>query len=367
MREVCADVVCGRALDLSQFADASAWRALCDVAAQERVLPLLEWHLRRSPIWADVPDDVRAKLADDVRSDVAAALFREREIRRIATALTAAGIDGLLLKGNALAYWLYPAPYLRECGDIDLLLRSREEALRSAKTFETLGYTLAYEPAASHFEMPCRLLVGETIQSELDLHFRLLNSAAYGSLFGFDELWLRAVDVPASGSALKMLSPAHAFANACLNRAIDLQNGLPDRLRLLYDIHLMLNRMGDDDRAEIAEMARAKGISGICLRSIEDTIKTLGTSVPRAWIERCATDAAAEPIDRQRIDDWRYMQWQNLKALPDLRARLRWLRERVLPTRSHLQARYGEGHWVSLWVKHLGRGLMRFSIRTKKT
>lgn len=333
--------------------------AIVETAADERVLSLLEWHLRRSPVWPTLPAGMRMRLADAAREDAMTALFREKELRRVAAAFAATGLHALLLKGSALAHWLYPELYLRECSDIDLLLPDREAVLRAARACEPLGYSLAYVPAASHFEMPCQLRAGDRIQCELDLHFRLANSPVFGERFGFAELWQAAVPVPGVDAALRRLAPVHAFFNACLNRALDRQNGLPDRLRLLYDLHLLLVRMDAAEAQALRELAVARGLAGTCLCSVDETIATFATIPPPSLHDALAKGAPAEALDARRLGDWRYMQWQTLKALPGTGARLRWLRERLLPTASHLRGLHGEGPWLRLVGRRLWRGVER--------
>ena len=324
-------------------------------AAFEDVLPWLEWRLRD----AVLPPEQRASLSRAARTAAAQSLFREAELRRVATVLERHGIRALLLKGNALGQWLYPQPYLRVSGDIDLLLESRAAAEQAAIACTELGYALGFSPAASNFEMTSRLVVDGISRSELDLHCRLLNSAAYADIFAFEELWRDAMPLPALASSLQALSPLHAFAHACLNRALDMQIGEPDRLKLLVDIHLLAERMDAGAWQQFLSMAAAKRISGICLRTISDTVDAFGSAVPADVLEALRKAAEAEPIDWRRLHDWRYMQWQNLKALPGTRAKLTWLWERVFLTHGHLRKLHGEGSWSTLMLRRMGRGLSR--------
>jgi hypothetical protein len=337
--------------------------ALLQSADFEGVLPLLEWRLRGSPMWPQLPAALRDGLTTRAREVAAQSLFREGELRKVAKVIERSGIKTLLLKGNALSQWLYPKPYLRVSGDIDLLQESRAAVERAAAAFTDLGYALQFSPADSNYEMTSRLIVDGINRSELDLHSRLLNSAAYAEIFSFDELWGAAMPLATIGAGLKALSPMHALAHACLNRALDMQNGVPDRLKLLYDIHLLLERMDADAWQQFLAMAAAKRISGIALRSIADTAAAFHSSVPSEAMDALHRQAAEEPIDWRRLHDWRYMQWQNLKALPGTTARLRWLWERVFPTHSHLRELHGEGAWPTLMLRRLGRGLLRLRNR----
>ncbi|WP_288968208.1 nucleotidyltransferase family protein, partial [uncultured Thermomonas sp.] len=191
-------------------------------AKDQGVLPLLESQLRATGHFASIPLSLQQALIPHVREAVVQDLFRTGEMRKLAPALQVAGIRALLLKGNAVAQWLYPESYLRPSSDIDLLLPDRTDAERAACAAQPLGYALAFHPASSNFEMVARRVVDGVSHSELDLHCRLLNSAAYADIFSFDELWQESIALPALGEGLRGLSPRHALAHACLNRALDM-------------------------------------------------------------------------------------------------------------------------------------------------
>lgn len=332
---------------------------LLDAAVNEGVVALLEWRLRGGPDWDALPAALREGLADGARAAAAQWLLRARELRRIAGVFAHANIRALVLKGSALSLWLYPRPYLRMGGDIDLLFESRGETERAAQVLTGLGYALAFAPAETHFEMTSRLVVDGVMRSELDLHCRLLNSAVYADIFGFDELWQEATTLPVTSEWLRALAPVHAWAHACLNRALDLQNRIPDRLKLLYDIRLFAARSGRPEWDALCNLAQAKHLAGVCLHSLEDAVHWLDADVPTDVRARLRDLAEAETLDYRRLGDWRYMQWQNLKSLPTLSARMQWLRERLLPSTHQLRELHGEGGWWTLMVRRIGRGLAR--------
>jgi hypothetical protein len=333
---------------------------LLAAADAEGVSALLHWRLHPSRGWNALPAHFTGALQRAARDEAARELFRSRQLLRVSQVLADAGIDALLLKGQALALWLYPQPHLRECSDIDLLLNGRDKALRAAEALTLLGYELAFVPRSSNLEMSSQLIVEGVVRSELDLHERLVNAPAYAGVFTFDELWDASVVLPAIGNGLRVLSPPHALAHSCLNRALDLQNDVPDALKLLYDIHLMLGRMDAAAWNDFISMAREKRLSGIALRSIADTVKVLETPVPRSSLEEMERLAARESLDWHRLDNWRYMQWQNLKALPTLGARLRWLAERLFPTRDHLRQLHGEGNWWRMMGRRIANAFAKW-------
>lgn len=326
---------------------------------QEGVSALLDARLRVEGGLGALPETQREALQAQVRALAAQWLLRADELHRIERTLAESGLRALLLKGSALSLWLYPQPFLRMGGDIDLLLESQAAVARATETLAAQGYAPVFEPGDTHFEWTLRRSVDGVMRSELDLHSRLLNVATYAETFSFDELWAEAQGLPGMGAALRALSPRHALAHACLNRALDMQNAIPDRLKLLYDLRLLAARNCVQDWDELCSLAEEKRIAGVCLRSLDDAARTLGASVPADVVEHLRSLAQAEPLDASRLEDWRYMQWQNLRALPTLGVRLHWLRQRLFPGAAQLRVLYGNGPIWRLVFRRLKRGLAR--------
>ena len=341
------------------LSDSVMGQQLLEAAEREGVTALLEARLRTEGGWAALTDDQRDALQAQARGLAARWLLRANELRRIEQVLAAAGLRALLLKGSALSLWLYPQPFLRMGGDIDLLLESHSAVARATETLAAQGYAPVFEPGDTHFEWTLRRSVDGVMRSELDLHSRLLNVAAYAETFSFDELWAEAQCLPGMDAVLRALSARHALAHACLNRALDMQNAIPDRLKLLYDLRLLAARSGAQEWDELCTLAEERRIAGVCLRSLDDAARTLGAEIPAEVSAHLRTLAASEPLDASRLADWRYMQWQNLRALPTFSARLHWLRQRLFPGAAQLRELYGDGPVVLLWVRRLKRGLAR--------
>lgn len=334
--------------------DDAAVEALLAAASFEGVLPLLEWRLRSSPLWPQLPALLRDGLAKGAREAAVAALHRDAQLRRISACLASQGIACLLLKGPAFARWLYPQIYLRVSGDVDLLFPSRVVAEQAAEALAKIGFVRAFSPTNMTYEMTSRLWANGRVVLELDLHSGLVNVPAFIEMLAFDELWASSVALPDFGEQLLALCPQHAFVHACIHRAVDLYLQAPPRLKWVYDIHLMIERMDTGGWDGFLQLVRAKRASGVCLRSILDAVAEFDSPVPVQVLDALHRQAAEEPIDWRRLDDWRYMQWQNLKALPGTGAKLRWLWERVFPTQSHLRELHGEGRWSTLMLKRLG-------------
>ena len=142
---------------------------------------------------------------------------------------------------------------------------------------------------------------------------------------------------------------------------MNIQNAEPDQLKLLFDIHLLMARMDAQAWAAIVALVTHKRICGVCLRSIEDAATMFGTKLPPSVIATLQRNAATEPLDARRLQDWRYMQWQNFKALPGVMPKLRWVWMRLFPSHTQLQTLYGDGHRLGLMGRRLTRLVSRQS------
>lgn len=326
--------------------DDNALERLKDLAWSEGVTVLIGDRLARR---ADVPPALRQLCQDWTRGQAAAALGRRKQLHAVLACLDAAGIHTLLLKGAALAQWLYPAPYLRESADVDLLFADRSNAVRGAAALETLGYAMPHRPGRFQHELACH---GDGDLPELDLHWALTDWPALDRLPGFTVLHATSVPLPGLGPRARGLDAPHALLHACVHRASNLAAGLGDRLKWLYDLDLLatvLDRDGDWPRFVAAcQQAQACGIADEGLAAAADLF---GTVVPEPVARSLAEARKSEPLDAGRLADWHYIQQCNFRALDGWGNRLAWLGHRLLPSPGHLRALYGEdqGYPRLLW------------------
>ena len=319
-------------------AEPSVLDTLSGAAWAEGVTALVEHGLRQC---LEVPDAVRNAFATATRAMAMSALRREAGCRRVLARLHAEGVPGLLLKGIALAHWLYPAPYLRESSDVDLLFANREQAVCAAETLAALGYEAPFPPSRFQHELACH---GDGLP-DLDLHWALSDWPVLDRLPEFDTLLAASIPLPGLGAGARGLDAPHALLHACVHRASNLAADLGDRLKWLQDLHLlaaMLDRDGGwPSFLAACDQAQACGIAA---EGLAATTALFGTPVPSAVSTTLAAGRTHEPLDASRLSDWRYIQKLNFRALPGWGTRLAWIGARLLPPAGHLRALYGEGH-----------------------
>lgn len=322
-------------------------------AQREGIITLLHQRLLESPHAQALPPTFRDKLAAAAKTKVAQALIREHHCRVILARLDKAGVPALLLKGSALAYWAYTSPYLRECSDIDLLLRSRTDADRVVAILDELKFDLREKALPGDlvcFEMTCVGTEPANSGLEVDLHWRLSSAPLFAFRFDWDELVASAISLHALGECALGIAATPAFMHACMHRVQNMAIGHADTLKWLYDLRVLGERFSSDDWDDLTRMAIERGLAGTCLQGIQAAESCFGEIAPAEVRLALAAAVRSEVMVVGRMDGWWYIQRMNLLAIPGIYQRLRWIRQRLIPARAYRQTRYGsdKGFWRSM-------------------
>lgn len=302
-----------------------------ELAVAEQVVALVDWRIRGG--LPGVPETVRDAFAKATRELVARMMVRQAEARRVLGKLAAAGVPCLVLKGSALAYWAYPEAHLRECVDIDLLFAGREDAVKAAELLSQDGYVVRqhFGNAASKALQCVRLQPG-LARVEFDMHWGLSGKPVFAERLSFSELEAESVALNGLARAARGLGSVHACLHACMHRMADLSNGSGDRLKWLFDLHVLALAMDQAAWSHLRILAADRGIAGVCADGISQAVDLFQTPVPGDALEALWRINAGERLKPQRLRQWKYFQLENLRALPDWPSRLQWTRERLLPT-----------------------------------
>jgi hypothetical protein len=182
------------------------WDQLLPLAVEQRVAPLLYWHLREHGIAC--PGPIRRTLAAIVMRQRSIAAVQTSTLGDISDALCGAGIEFVVLKGGALAHLLYSEPALRPMDDLDLLVSPAQgEAARQALCqigFDAPAPVSRYDRLLHHFPIAQRITDG--ILVGVELHTSAFNSMlAYDLSFG--TLARPLTPYQADGRTLQALAP----------------------------------------------------------------------------------------------------------------------------------------------------------------
>ncbi|HEY8009611.1 MAG TPA: nucleotidyltransferase family protein [Rudaea sp.] len=341
-------------------ADLGDTEGMLATACAEGVAPLVSHESNaRHGEWL-LPAEFEQGLAAATRAEAVSCLVREAECRRILDCLAETNLPALLLKGSALAYWAYDAPYLRPCVDIDFLFASHAAAATAARALARLGYaplSRALPGDLTTFELGCVRVVGGT-HVWADLHWGVGGAPLFANRLGIEELFAASIALPKLATTARAIGPVHAYLHNSTHRALQLHLGSGDRLKWHYDLHLLAQNFSAADWNQLATLCEERGLAGTCQDAMESSAALFATQLPQSVVDRLTRARRTEKLDVRRMYSWKYMEYQNFRALPTLRQRLRWLRQRLVPNRVYLDDMYG-GRWAG-YGRYLHKGLRKF-------
>lgn len=315
---------------------------------RERVLELLESHNLLSALG---PLMLAAGMHDTEERPLRERILRLNrrhgliwlELSRLASALDAAGVAHVVLKGLALGQTVYPRPEHRFVSDMDVLVppAAFDDALA---VVERLGYRLSptLRPVSFYRRYHFHLILRGPARVSLELHWNLSRSGDY---FQFDTpgFFERSRTIDREGTRLHVPSDADQLLH-CACQALK-EDGYSD-LRRILDTALLVGH-GAARAPGLAERARQQGMAtplwlllevqrellGIC--GGEELARELrpGFVVRRCLtsleVPRCAVVRQASDVSRLK----RLVQWL---SAPTLRAGLRQVRRFLLPGEAEL-------------------------------
>lgn len=238
------------------------WLTLVRQAEFNYTAPLLRYNLAQAGLLAELPSEAQRQLEETSRTWAARHLAYEHEAVRLLTALAAAQVPAIPLKGAALMLGgYYPQPGLRPAVDLDLLVDPAQLAA-AERVAETCGYAVL--PGRTQAR-PRQRLANELNHAAprrgpsgllLELHTRAFHFVRTGRDYGFAELAAHTVAVASfslpSAAALAFHLIHHTLVDLQSTRAI---------LRTLADLHFIWQR-APESKVELQQLAEEFGFAG---------------------------------------------------------------------------------------------------------
>jgi hypothetical protein len=278
-------------------------------------------------------------------------------LRDAVAAMRLRGVKPLILKGSALAYSIYPAPELRPRTDTDLLIAEHDLAA-ARDAFRSAGYS---ENATAGDDLGVRQRMFHRVDAlgvthTFDVHLDITNNATTAAALRYDELLARAIELPAIGEGALGLSLVDALIYACIHRVVHHHDS--DRLIWLYDVHLLRERLSQDDVRELWRLAAERRVVAICRQTLQRAQTFFGGAGDDAATHLDHIDEH-EPsrgfLDRERSRGSQLA--SDLAALPSLRARVTRLRQLAFPPRSYMTRQFGAHTAAALPLLYVWRGV----------
>ena len=292
---------------------------------------------------------VRGALAAEARAHAAEEMLRRRELMTVLAALTAAGIQPIVIKGMALAYSLYAAPAARRCRDTDLLVR-RSELTAVRVTLARLGYAAAHqcEGELLFYQVALKKTDSFGFVHTLDVHWKISTQSVFAGLLTLDEIAANATPLPALGVHARGAGTLHALLLACVHPVMHHRQA--QSLVWVYDVHLLASGLSPSQLEQFAGLALEKHVAAVCAHQLKLTARLMGTRIPDGVLRRLEAAGTAEASAAYLRPDrrWRDELVWNLHGLSSWRERARLLREVAFPSPRYILQAYRIGSPVGV-------------------
>lgn len=266
-------------------------------------------------------DMERGRFNETRAAAVARRLVLESAAVEVYDALAAAGVRSIVLKGPAVARWLYADDPTRSYVDVDLLV-SPASLPAAGSTLTRLSFRRAH--GSAHAEVWGRSSDGVVI----DLHSSLVGVAP-GSA-AWDTLAEATEPLDVGGGTLDVLTGPAKALHVVLHAA---QHGIRDE-RSVADLERALTRVEEREWDEAAALARRLGAEGAFAAGLRLTLggreQAARLGLPEGHSLETAVRAAGAPPGVLGL--------YRFAKTPGVRARARLLRDEVFPAPGFLRA-----------------------------
>ncbi len=290
---------------------------------------------------------------------VANEALKKQALQELGLACSENGLRPLLFKGSALAYLVYPQPWLRPRTDSDVFV-DQAELPKFEELFSQLGYQklFAIEGDLVSYQATYSKALSDKVALNIDLHWRINNRQILSNSFSYSELSSRAQSIQELGFAT--LTPVDHLLVACLHRLGHHQR--EERLAWLYDMHLLAENLSPQEWQTLAERATDKQIAAITLDALMLCQSLFETAVEMSItdvLKLSAKQTEPSAIFLQRdLPEWRILRHE-LAALENTKLRLRWLYETLIPSPAYMRQQMQRDSLLLAHSERLWRGIKR--------
>jgi len=334
------------------------------LALEHGLLPLVDYRLQQSEVDTQVPQSLADLARDSARKQLMIDAITGDEIKTITSALAAADVNCVLLKGVALAWSLYPESWTRPRQDTDALIL-RENLPEARDVLRTLGYvqTDAMQGQSVFQQESWVRTLAPGITHELDLHLELTNSHAFNRGIDPQAIVQHRQALPALGPDAFGPSRTHALLHAAIHRVAHHDRSW--RLIWLYDMQLLIEAMDDDEASTLIDVAAQAGLISVLTDGVKAVDHAFGSRATRDLVARLAPhdSLATRELTRRvtRKGAGRLSMFvTDLRALRGLSARVHFIRDNLFPPKAWLRKHFGRtaNEPIALpFLRRLGSGL----------
>lgn len=261
------------------------WQDFLKELRSHWIAPLLYWQISWMSKKFYPPLDVIEELRDAFLAASGRSMQVAKQLAKITVAFQEQGVELLVLKGPALASWLYPHPAARPHSDIDLLVRPWQLA-RGREILKGLSYRCVWDKfdqsSMARLYKHEEFIPGPGMANckQVELHWNFDPDLGMLDAAEMDGVFTRAVEVNAQGLTFKTLSPVDFFIANAIHMGIHSTDPVM-RLIWIYDIYLLARKLRTpDDWAALQIRSVAWRGHMVVERALKSAVEWTGLVIP---------------------------------------------------------------------------------------
>ena len=299
---------------------------------------------------------------------VANEAMKKSALCELFTEFNAAGLNKhLLFKGTALAYSVYPKPWLRPRSDSDCLIDIGDFPAFQA-VFKKLGYEEMFAIKGKYVSYQTTFFKALSKHTfiNVDLHWKISNRQVLADTFNLEELFASKRCAQNLVESANIPHPVDSAIIACVHRLG--HHHLEERVIWLYDIHRLVAEFTHQDWDNFVQKARLKRIAAITLDALVLCNRLFASQIPSgtlSQLQMAAENYEPSQLFLQRdLAEWHYFV-NDLKSLPRWRDRFGLLRETLFPAPQYMRQKMQTNSLLLAYTRRGVRGLQRISRSNK--
>lgn len=284
--------------------------------------------------------------------------LQDRELERICRKLYEAGVRSLLIKGAALCHQIYPSPELRPRVDTDIFIE-----LSSLSGMKELLSSLGYESIVAHdgglvsYQTGMKYTDECALTHTIDIHWMLTNRHKYRDILGFESIYASAVPISRFPFPVYAPNTIYALCLACIH-LVGHHSDAP-RLIWLYDIHLLLDQMADEEIEQFIELTIGNGLEDITSQALGEVNRHFSAE----RIPNILTRLGRHPGVALQSESPRELLVSNLRSFPTLSDKVKYLYALAFPSIEYMKGAFNPGSKLLIpwyYVYRIYRGGRKF-------
>lgn len=282
--------------------------------------------------------------------------------------LTKHNITFIVLKGWALSYSVYEAPYLRPKTDIDILIDVADKD-RTKQLLSELGYInpRGWEPEEIIDQYSMRKELVKNIYANIDVHLQLTNDKLIQPLLSWRELQLNSETQ--HSLSVQVLTKPYALLHALVHLLHHSCNGDDIKLVWFYDLYLLIKNLNSNEQIIFLKKIEASGLAD----SVRLALEVKQTLFPLNQTSNLLKALEKQPSDKKFLyllhpPSRLNVLIRNFKQTKGLIKKIKVIREIFFPPKQEIYLKYGKDNsWPLpfLYCKRIVYGLLRLLSKTK--